>query len=60
MSEMLKDIRLMGQILEGVGGNVKDVFAECNDVCIQNIIFSGEIWCTDYPIVDTVTVFMLS
>jgi hypothetical protein len=41
MSEMLKDVRLIGKILEGVGGNVKDVFA-------------------DYPIVDIVTVFMLS
>ena len=59
MSEMLKDIRLMGQILEGVGGNVKDVFADCNDVSIQNIIFLGEIWYTDYRILDIITVFML-
>jgi len=59
MSEMLKDIRLMGQILEGVGGNVKDVFADCNDVSIQNIIFLGEIGYTDYRILDIVTVFML-
>ena len=41
MSEMLKDIRLMGKILEGVGGSVKDGFA-------------------DYPIVDILTVFMVS
>jgi hypothetical protein len=40
---MLKDIRLMGQILESVGGNVKDVFAECNNASVQNIIFLGEI-----------------
>jgi len=57
---MLKDIRLMGHILEGVGGNVKDVFAECSDASVQNIIFLGEIWYADYPIVDIVRVFMLS
>lgn len=50
----------MGQIREGVGGNVKEVFAECNDACVQNVIFLGEIWYTDYPIVDIVTVFILS
>lgn len=60
MSEMLKGIGLMGQILGGVGGNVKDVFAECNDASVQNIIFLGEIWYADYSIVDIVTVFMLS
>jgi hypothetical protein len=60
MSEMLKDIRVMGQILEGVGGNVKDVFADCNDASVQNVIFLGEIWYADYPIVDIVTVCMLS
>jgi len=57
---MLKDIRLMGQILGGVDGNVKDVFAECSDASVQNIIFLGEIWYADYSIVDIVTVFMLS
>jgi hypothetical protein len=50
----------MGQILGGVGGNVKDVFAECNDASVQNIIFLGEIWYADCSIVDIVTVFMLS
>jgi len=60
MSEMLKDIRLMGQILEDVGGNVKEVFAECSDASVQNVIFLGEIWYADYPVVDTVTVFILS
>jgi hypothetical protein len=34
---MLKDIRLMGQILEGVDGNVKDVFAECSDASLSKI-----------------------
>jgi hypothetical protein len=57
---MLMDIRLLGQILGGVGGNVKDVSAECNDASAQNIIFLGEIWYADYSIVDIVTVFMLS
>jgi hypothetical protein len=57
---VIRDVRLMSQILEGAGGNVKDVFAECSDASVQNIIFLREIWYANYPIVVIVTVFRLS
>jgi hypothetical protein len=38
MSEMLKGMRLLGLILEGVGGNVQDVFAEWNVASLSKIL----------------------
>ena len=49
------DVKLMGQMFKGGGGNVNNVFAECNAVCLPKILTFQEKFAMQISHFQTVT-----